>query len=522
MALTIVYMIIFSIILAIRNIKNQYNLLFILMILGMSISMFTILSEIFKSSNYLISTIYLPNKIEYHLFLFISNFFRLTLSSLLILRNIGIIIYLIAIILFSINFNKSLTNNSSMSLSKNQIIKYIFLCFFPLLYYIFYHPNTAYYIYLKFHAISNEQYKTIWVLLTYILDSIFIVITLLYLVYPIILLIKNLKKNRIPFFTTQLLGLAICLTLLNLTFFSMFFIGTFKTSVTNVYNSGFWRYKLSTFVPKYYTVIIPMLSIITLLIILSIIVKFKTDRMINGLKERSLQKNLHKLNANVKDVLHSNKNVMFNLKILAEGALTNYGTEEGQAQLQRILTLSTGSMDSIARTLDNIKELKFRTMNNNLIDAVENALESVAIPNHITIVKDYYESNVTCKYDMFHITQAIINLLTNAIDAINSVHSLSMVSGPENPNNKEGTITITIDSTFDWVYLAVTDDGCGIPRKLKKKIFLPYFSTKSKQNNWGIGLSYVFRVVTHHYGHLRLKSIPEKHTTVEILLPKSN
>ena len=104
-------MIIFSLILAIRNIKNQHNLLLILMILGMSISMFTILSEILKSSNYIISTIYLPNKIEYHLFLIISNFFRLTLSHLLILRNTGIIIYLIAIILFSINFNKSLMIN---------------------------------------------------------------------------------------------------------------------------------------------------------------------------------------------------------------------------------------------------------------------------------------------------------------------------------------------------------------------------------------------------------------------------
>ncbi|MDF2485472.1 MAG: ATP-binding protein, partial [Herbinix sp.] len=86
---------------------------------------------------------------------------------------------------------------------------------------------------------------------------------------------------------------------------------------------------------------------------------------------------------------------------------------------------------------------------------------------------------------------------------------------------EDNRILITVDSSKEWIYLSIEDNGCGIPKKNLKKIFTPYFSTKSKQNNWGMGLSYVFRVITAHYGHVRIKSRKGEYTNVEILLPMS-
>ena len=229
--------------------------------------------------------------------------------------------------------------------------------------------------------------------------------------------------------------------------------------------------------------------------------------MISGIKERSIKKNLDLLNTNLKDVLHSDKNIMFNIKILSQEALNNYGTKKSQEQLEKILTVSNNHMESISKTLDNIRELRVRTIRNNIIDAIENALNEVNIPEHISLTKLYNDNPIYCNFDMYHMTQVIINLITNAIDAINS------------QTGDEAYINITVDTSNEWIYISIKDSGSGIPKKLQKKVFLPYFSTKPKNNNWGMGLSYAFRVITSHYGHLRIKSKVEEFTNVEILLP---
>lgn len=508
MALTIIFMAFFSIVLAIRNLKSKYNLLFILMVFGMCVSMFTIVSEIYKSSNYRVPSYSLYGGIEYRLFLLLSRVLSLSLSNLLILRNLGIITYLIAIMLFAITFSKNVKGKHQNVKPVSHAVRYTALGAFPLLYYFFYHPDTAFWIYLTENKLYGQG-RVLWIDLVTVLDFVMVFAAILYLFYPILLLYRDYRRNKISFFSEQLLGLAISLSLLNSIFFLVFFTGAFKTSVHNVFTSAFWRYKMAVVVPRYYATLMPVLSLIILLVILYITFKFKTDSMINGIRERAIKKNLSLLNTNLKDVLHSDKNIMFNIKILSQEALSNYGTPEGELQLKKILSISESNMEAITKALDNIKELKVRTIRNNLIDAIENALKEITIPENIRLTTTYHDNPVYCNFDMYHMTQVITNLISNAVDAINS------------KENNNAYIRIIVDSSKEYCYLSIQDSGCGIPKKHLKKIFTPYFSTKSKQNNWGMGLSYVFRVITSHYGHLRIKSKPGEYTNVEILLPMS-
>jgi signal transduction histidine kinase len=508
MALTITFMAFFSIILAIRNLKSKYNLLFILMVFGMSISLFTIVSEIYKSSNYIVPSYYLYSGIEYKMFLFLSRILRLSLSNLQLLRNLGIVSYLVAILMFAITFSKNVKGKQQGAKQVGHVLRYTALAAYPILYFFFYHPDMAFYLYLTENRLTGSK-RELWIQLFTVLDKVMVIITLLYMMYPIILLFRNYRKNKISFFSEQLLGLAISISLLNTIFFFVFFTGVFKTSIENVFTSAFWRYKPAVVVPKNYVTLLPMISLIILLVILYITFKFKTDSMINSFKERAIKKNLNLLNTNLKDVLHSDKNIMFNIKILAESAISNYGTEEGREVLQKIATISESHMEAISKTLDNIKELRVRTIKSNLIEAVEWALKENPVPEHIQLNIAYHDNPVYCNFDMYHMTQVIGNLISNAIDAINS------------KNSEEAWINITVDSSKEWIYLSIHDSGCGIKKKNLKKIFTPYFSTKSKQNNWGMGLSYVFRVITAHCGHLRVKSRYGEYTNVEILLPMS-
>lgn len=71
---------------------------------------------------------------------------------------------------------------------------------------------------------------------------------------------------------------------------------------------------------------------------------------------------------------------------------------------------------------------------------------------------------------------------------------------------------------ISWVALTVTDCGKGIPLELNSKIFQPFFTTKSKGDSMGLGLSVALGLVQQLGGTIRLQSRPGR-TSVKVLLP---
>jgi two-component system nitrogen regulation sensor histidine kinase GlnL len=67
----------------------------------------------------------------------------------------------------------------------------------------------------------------------------------------------------------------------------------------------------------------------------------------------------------------------------------------------------------------------------------------------------------------------------------------------------------------------IEDDGPGIPDEIQGKVFLPFFSTKKRQNSAGLGLAIVASIVHLHKGALSLHSKPGK-TTAEMRLPAAD
>jgi len=69
-----------------------------------------------------------------------------------------------------------------------------------------------------------------------------------------------------------------------------------------------------------------------------------------------------------------------------------------------------------------------------------------------------------------------------------------------------------------WTAITIADTGKGIPRELNEKIFQPFFSTKSKLDSMGLGLSVALGLIQQLGGAIRLQSKPGK-TAVKVLLP---
>ncbi|HEX2995569.1 MAG TPA: PAS domain S-box protein [Anaerolineales bacterium] len=103
----------------------------------------------------------------------------------------------------------------------------------------------------------------------------------------------------------------------------------------------------------------------------------------------------------------------------------------------------------------------------------------------------------TC--DRNQITQILINLLTNARDAM--------------PEGGEITISTDYDSQADQLILQISDTGMGIPDSIQNKIFDPFFTTKPLGKGTGLGLSIVAGIVRAHGGTIEIQSAPRRGTT---------
>jgi hypothetical protein len=107
------------------------------------------------------------------------------------------------------------------------------------------------------------------------------------------------------------------------------------------------------------------------------------------------------------------------------------------------------------------------------------------------------------EHDSDQIHQVILNLLLNAVQAIDG----------------EGTVRVEIGSQGDCAKIGVIDTGKGIPEQQLQQIFRPFFTTKG--NGTGLGLSLARRIVEEHHGRIHVKSVVGKGTQFEVLIPLS-
>lgn len=108
--------------------------------------------------------------------------------------------------------------------------------------------------------------------------------------------------------------------------------------------------------------------------------------------------------------------------------------------------------------------------------------------------------------DRTQMSQVLINLLTNARDAM--------------PQGGQITIVSRNDVDLQQVVLEVKDTGAGIPDELKDKIFTPFFTTKTIGKGTGLGLSLVMGIIQAHGGEISVESKLNVGTTFIIHLPR--
>ncbi|MCL5269024.1 MAG: PAS domain S-box protein, partial [bacterium] len=120
--------------------------------------------------------------------------------------------------------------------------------------------------------------------------------------------------------------------------------------------------------------------------------------------------------------------------------------------------------------------------------------------------------------DASQMQQVLLNLAVNARDAMPEGGLLTIGTGRR---RFEGETDPEMDDPApgDYVWLSVTDNGCGIAPELLDRIFEPFFTTKERGKGAGMGLSTVYGIVRNHGGCVRVESTPDRGSTFCVYLP---
>jgi PAS domain S-box-containing protein len=140
---------------------------------------------------------------------------------------------------------------------------------------------------------------------------------------------------------------------------------------------------------------------------------------------------------------------------------------------------------------------------NELVNQSFNLIRDQRLFMRVNVVKELSDENMPIHADKNQLSQVIINLVMNAIDAMERV----------------GTLTLRTYRDATKVYVEVSDTGCGICMENLSKVFDPFFTTKEPGKGTGLGLSTVYGIVRDNEGNIAIKETSSKGTTFIMELP---
>jgi two-component system NtrC family sensor kinase len=154
------------------------------------------------------------------------------------------------------------------------------------------------------------------------------------------------------------------------------------------------------------------------------------------------------------------------------------------------------------RTFSRLDEGEYKRVSiRECVEALLTILEH-RLKDRIEVITEYGEPDQLDCYPGL-LTQAIMNLVVNSIDAITGPGKIFLTTG-------------RVDSSY---LITVTDTGHGIPQHLHDRVLEPFFTTKPVGEGTGLGLSITYSIVRKHNGRLVLREAPTGGTQAMIELP---
>jgi signal transduction histidine kinase len=155
---------------------------------------------------------------------------------------------------------------------------------------------------------------------------------------------------------------------------------------------------------------------------------------------------------------------------------------------------------------------------NTLLERTVAAFES-SLEKPIAITRQFERKLFTASFDEAKMQQALFKILENAVESISAEGRINVqtinLEVAEPMQDRTAKLT-----AGNYVCVEVSDTGQGIAAEVMPRIFEPFFTTKGSRHR-GLGLAWVYGIVTNHGGGVAVSSHPGSGTTVRLYLPAS-
>ena len=208
-----------------------------------------------------------------------------------------------------------------------------------------------------------------------------------------------------------------------------------------------------------------------------------------------------------KQVAHEIKNPLTPMRLTVQSFQQNSGIDSIDEKIKindfcQTLIEQIDTMSNVATSFSDFATLpKTQLEKTDIVDATNKAVE-IFEQNNITFKTS--GNNIFVKLDKEQWIRVMTNLIKNSIQAI--------------PHDRDPDILVQISENSKSVKILVSDNGQGVSKSNRDKIFEPKFTTKS--DGMGLGLGIVRNIISSHRGKISYKSKSNKGTDFTITLPK--
>lgn len=195
----------------------------------------------------------------------------------------------------------------------------------------------------------------------------------------------------------------------------------------------------------------------------------------------------------VRTLAHEVRNPLNNITLSVEQMQQEIGDNDQvdlylniiQRNSKRISDLISELLNTSRPSEITLQEYTFQSLIDEMIAA---AIDRITLKK-IKLTLNYPEEAITIKADKEKFNIALLNIVINAIEAM---------------EEQNGMLDISLSETADFIVLKITDNGCGISEENISRLFEPYFT--QKRNGVGLGLAFTLNILQAHKAELEVRS----------------
>ncbi|MDD6734770.1 MAG: HAMP domain-containing sensor histidine kinase, partial [Clostridiales bacterium] len=431
-----------------------------------------------------------PLQIDYKMYLWFSQI-RIHVVTLSRIVNLSMALLMAATVVF-------------LHLFKGLSIWKCIILMFPI---VFFFVSTDYVVgemfYLKINTAGTAEAARFYEDVSKTVHRITLTIFFVYLAVPILVLIRYYMKSHIKTKRRYACTFGACMLMM----LAFLFIFTMNSSVRYVLFDKVGLLKVQE-MPYIYNgyILYPIVVMLMLSVVVFIMLKFKPFDALVIFRRKKMNLNASWINKDLSMILHSYKNALLCIEKYADISSDSEDIDDIKDNVTRIDEIAEHARIQIERVLNFLRNKQPNLTRVNVVKCIDETILHCPMLSDIRFVREYRENFDTIA-DKIYLGEIFLNLLSNSAEAVAA------------KNSAEKIIKITVGTENDYGYIDIEDNGVGIEKKKLRKIFRQYYSTKSRANACGVGLTFVKNMLKEFYGDITVESVPSEYTRFQVVLP---